>query len=82
MKKDIEWLKKEFDDLFNGKSILTVGRSVVDEILNQLDEPEVKQLYKKIRELESFNDELIRDNNQLRNAMDNQEVLSQEWKSE
>lgn len=40
VKKDIEWLKKEFDDLFNGKSILTVGKSVVDEILNQLDEPE------------------------------------------
>ena len=41
MKKDIKWLKKEFDDLFNGKSILTVGKSVVYEILNQLDEPEV-----------------------------------------
>ena len=41
MKKDIEWLKKEFDDLFNGKTILTVGRSVVDKILDQLDEPEV-----------------------------------------
>ena len=41
MKKNIDCLKKEFDDLFNGKSILTVGKSVVDEILNQLDEPEV-----------------------------------------
>ena len=40
MTKDIEWLKKEFDDLFNGKSILTVGKSVVDEILDQLDETE------------------------------------------
>ena len=77
--KDIEWLKKEFDDLFNGKTILTVGRSVVDEILNQLDESEVKRLEKKIKELDSFNDELIRDNNQLRNELDNQEVLSEEW---
>lgn len=41
MIKNIEWLKKEFDDLFNGKTILTVGRSVVDKILDQLDEPEV-----------------------------------------
>ena len=47
--------------------------------LNQLDEPEVKQLYEKIRELETFNDELIRDNNQFRNELDNQEVLSEEW---
>lgn len=39
--KDLEWLKKEFNDLFNGKSILTVGKSVIDEILDQLDEPKV-----------------------------------------
>ena len=47
--------------------------------LNQLGETESEQSDKKIRELESYNDDLVRDNNQLRNAMDNQEVLSQEW---
>ena len=38
--KDLDWLKKEFNDLFNGKSILTVGKSVIDEILDQLDKTE------------------------------------------
>ena len=55
---------------------------VIEELtryVDQLDEPEVKQLYEKIRELETFNDELIRDNNQFRNELDNQEALSEEW---
>lgn len=51
----------------------------IERLIRELDDPEVKHLYKKIEELESYNDELIRDNNQLRDAMDNQGVLSQEW---
>ena len=51
----------------------------IERLIRELDDSEVKHLYKKIEELESYNDELIRDNNQLRDAMDNQEVLSQEW---
>lgn len=90
MKKDKEWLKEEVMNLYPSHSemyehpdYLTVEKvdlinNFID-LIDQLDEQEVKQLDKKIRELESYNDELIRDNNQLRNAMDNQEVLSQEW---
>lgn len=87
VKKDIEWLRNEINELpliFVGFSVLkqreefAVDRDDVLELINQLDEPEVKQLYKKISELDSFNDELIRDNNQFRNTLDNQEVLSQE----
>ena len=74
--KNIEELKSWFED-----EKLYVGEYVKHKI-NQLDEPEVKQLYEKISELESYNDELIRDNNQLRNEIDNQEVLSREWISE
>lgn len=88
MKKDIEWLKKEIGtemielepnrkEKWSDVKYQTL-RSVAQKI-DQLDEPEVKQLERKIRELASFNDELIRDNNQLRNELDNQEVLSQEW---
>lgn len=54
-----------------------VDKEVVLALIDQLDEPEVKQLDKKIKELDSYNDELIRDNNQLRNELDNQEALSQ-----
>ena len=34
------------------------------------EEPEVKRLERKIKELDSYNDELIRDNNQLRSELD------------
>lgn len=87
VKKDIEWLRDEINELplmFVGFSVLkqreefAVDRDDVLELINQLDEPEVKQLERKIKELDSFNDELIRDNNQFRNELDNQEVLSQE----
>ena len=83
MKKDKEWLKEEVFELYVSPDYETVAKtetiSKVLELINQLDEPEVKQLDKKIKELESYNDELIRDNNQLRITLDNQEVLSQEW---
>lgn len=95
MKKDKEWLKQKlntekyhrgtnelktkttYGDLYDRG--VSDGISVALEFIEQLDEPEVKQLDKKIKELDSYNDELIRDNNQLRNELDNQEVLSQGW---
>lgn len=40
---------------------------------------DIELLKEKIEELESYNDELIRDNNQFRNELDSQEVLSEEW---
>lgn len=79
MKKDKEWLKEE---IWKQNVVMDKGYIYTDDlmsIINEVDEPEVKQLDKKIRELESYNDELIRDNNQLRNALDNQEFFSQEW---
>ena len=87
MRKEIEWLKDEIKVFQKGENMFTAefnagvqqALEYVQELIDQLDEPEVKQPDKKIRELESYNDELIRDNNQLRNALDNQEVLSQEW---
>ena len=87
MKKYKEWLTNEIEIMESETSEnypheQMVEREVVLNLINQLDEPEVKQLERKIKELESFNDELIRDNNQLRNELDNQEVLSQEWLEE
>src|SRR5699024_8939720 len=79
MKKDIKWLKEE---IWKQDIVMDKGYIYTDDlmsIINEVDESEVKQLDKKIRELESYNDELIRDNNQLRNALDNQKVLSQKW---
>ena len=80
MKKYKEWLTNlieimESETSENYPHEQMVEREVVLSLINQPDEPEVKQ----IKELESYNDELIRDNNQLRNALDNQEVLSQKW---
>ena len=73
---DKKWLIKRVENYIpiNDKTVGQVVDNILD-IIHQLDEPEVKQ----IKELDSYNDELIRDNNQLRNALDNQEVLSQEW---
>lgn len=95
MKKDKEWLKQKLntEKYHRGTNELKTkttygelydrgvsdGINVALEFIEQLDELEVKQLDKKIKELDSYNDELIRDNNQLRNTLDNQEVLSQEW---
>ena len=84
MKKDLNWFKEQLDDIEMNTPRLSSHDSIwmldrVNELLNQLDESEVEQLDRKIEELESYNDELIRDNNQLRNELDNQEVLSQEW---
>jgi hypothetical protein len=84
MNKDKKWLKEEIVKLDievseNFPHYDLVGKEVVLDLINQLDELEVEQSDKKIRELESYNDELIRDNNQLRNALDNQGFLSQEW---
>ena len=62
--------------------VTTVSVEDIYELIDKLDEPEVKQLDRRIKELESYNDELIRDNNQLRNALDNQEVLSEEFINE
>ena len=79
MKKDIEWLREE---VWKQDTVMDKGYIYTDDlmsIINEVDEPEVKQLERKIEELESYNDELIRDNNQFRNELDNQEVLSEEW---
>lgn len=78
MKKYKEWLTNEIEIMESETSEnypheQMVEREGVLNLIDQLDEPEVKQ----IKELESYNDELIRDNNQLRNALDNQKVLSQ-----
>ena len=70
MKKDTEWLKKEFDDLFNGKTILTVGRSVVDEILDQLDEPE------RIEETTHLLESVLKENKRLGKLL---EEKHEEW---
>ena len=79
MKKYKEWLTNEIEIMESETSENYPHEQMVDreEVLNlidQIDEPEVKQ----IKELDSYNDELIRDNNQLRNALDELEVLSQE----
>ena len=84
MKKDKDWLSEQVGELdstdavFNESGLPYIDTVVsierVFDLIYQLDEPEVKQ----IKELESYNDELIRDNNQLRNALDELEVLSQE----
>ena len=60
------------------------GMREVQAIANQLDEPEqtdinVGLLKERIKTLEKYNEELIRDNNQLRSAMDNEEVLTPDW---
>lgn len=78
MKKDKKWLKDEVKVFQEGENMFTAefnagvqdALEYVQELIDQLDEPEVKQLDKKIKELESYNDELIRDNNQLRNQLD------------
>jgi hypothetical protein len=87
MKKDKEWLKEKIQTMIDEEyrcydPLIQHGKHicrVIMDLIEQLDEPEIEQSDKKTRELESYNDELIRDNNQLRNALDNQEVLSQEW---
>ena len=80
MKKYKEWLTNEIEIMESETSEYypheqMVEREVVLNLIDQLDEPEVRQ----IKELDSYNDELIRDNNQLRNALDNQKFLSQKW---
>ena len=82
--KDIQWLKreihKELEDWHGVEGgIDEDGINEIMLLINQFEESKVKQLYEKISELESYNDELIRDNNQLRNEIDNQEVLSSDW---
>ena len=81
--KDIQWLKreihKELEDWHGVEGgIDGDGINEIMLLINQHEESEVKRLERKIKELDSYNDELIRDNNQLRNALDNREVLSQE----
>ena len=82
--KDIQCLKreihKELEDWHGVEGgIDGDGINEIMLLINQHEESEVKRLERKIKELDSYNDELIRDNNQLRNELDNQEVLSQEW---
>lgn len=82
--KDIQWLKKEIhkelEDWHGVEGgIDGDGINEIMLLINQHEESEVKRLERKIKELDSYNDELIRDNNQFRNELDNQEVLSQEW---
>ena len=81
--KDIQWLKREIHkelESWHGVEggIDGDGINEIMLLINQHEESEVKRLERKIKELDSYNDELIRDNNQLRNALDNREVLSQE----
>ena len=81
MKKDKDWLREQVGELnstnaiFNESGVSRINTAVsierVYDLIDQLDEPEVKQLERKIKELDSYNDELIRDNNQLRNALNN-----------
>ena len=87
MKKDKKWLKreihKELEDWHGVEGgIDGDGINEIMLLINQYEESEVKRLERKIKELDSYNDELIRDNNQFRNELDSQEVLSQEWISE
>ena len=82
--KDSEWLKKEIhkelEDWHGVEGgIDGDGINEIMLLINQHEESEVKRLEKKIKELDSYNDELVRDNNQFRNELDNQEVLSEEW---
>ena len=81
---DIQWLKKEIhkelEDWHGVEGgIDGDGINEIMLLINQHEESEVKRLEKKIKELDSYNDELVRDNNQFRNELDNQEVLSEEW---
>lgn len=78
MKKDKEqlinkWTEERNKRNANDQMFYFITEFIID--LNRLHEREDKQ----IKELESCNDELTRDNNQLRNALDNQQVLSHEW---
>ena len=90
MEKSIKCLKEEVSRLrgyaviIDGEDgdwepVTTVSMEDIYELIDQLEELGVEQLERKIKELESFNDELIRDNNQFRNELDNQEALSEEW---
>ena len=89
IKKDIEWAISEIcqrvEDVEEREETTPFNEGVARGLeislflINELDEPEVEQLYKKIRSLDSFNGFLMRSNNQLRDELDNQEVLSQEW---
>ena len=56
-----------------------IQKDKVTNLIEQLDEPEVEKLYKKIKGLESYNESLIRYNNQLLDIVNNQETLSPEW---
>lgn len=87
MEKDKARLKEEIKVFQEGENMFADefnagvqdALEYVQELIDQLDEPEVEQSDKKTRELESYNDELIRDNNQLRRTIDSQESLSQKW---
>lgn len=73
--KNIEWLKreihKELEDWHGVEGgIDGDGINEIMSLINQFEESKVKQLERKIKELDSYNDELIRDNSQLRNELD------------
>lgn len=75
--KNIEWLKreihKELEDWHGVEGgIDEYGINEIMLLINQLEESEVKRLERKIKELDSYNDELIRDNNQLRTELSDQ----------
>ena len=75
MKKDIEWLKREIYkelEAWHGVEggIDEDGINEIMLLINQFEESKVKQLERKIKELDSYNDELIRDNNQFRDELD------------
>ena len=85
--KNIKWLQREIHkelEAWHGVEggIDGDGINEIMLLISQFEESKVKQLERKIKELESYNDELIRDNNQFRNELDNQEVLSEKWLDE
>ena len=84
MKKDIEWLKEEIGDLpTTSAEFINDGLNYIDsaipvtgvyDLIDQLDEPEDER----IKELESYNDDLIRYTSQLKNELNELESYNDE----
>ena len=75
VRKDIGWLKreihKELEDWHGVEGgIDGDGINEIMSLINQHEESEIKRLDRKMKELESYNDELVRDNNQFRDELD------------
>ena len=84
MKKDKKWLKEEIGDLPTASAeFINDGLNYIDsaipvtsvyDLIDQLDEPEDKR----IKELESYNDDLIRYTSQLKNELNELESYNDE----